>query len=154
MAFLEAVLAFIEHEGKICLRRQKLDARFGGNTLVLPGGIIDPGETSEEALRREVDEEVAIGLSVFRYVGLFESYRNAIPWWRIHLFYATTFTCLDHEPETTVDWYLKNALPFELMRATDELWMPRIVAGEKLKVVLYYGANEHVLITSVIEKIE
>lgn len=54
-------------EGEILLTRRAYEPSLG--TLDLPGGFVDPGETAEEALRREIKEELSIEVEAVKYLG-------------------------------------------------------------------------------------
>jgi 8-oxo-dGTP diphosphatase len=58
--------AIIQHEGKILLARRLPDDAQGG-LWEFPGGKVDPGETEEECLLRELDEELGIGVEIERF---------------------------------------------------------------------------------------
>lgn len=61
-----AVAAIITNEkSEILLVRRALDPAKG--TLDLPGGFVELRETAEEALRREIHEELAVELTNLRY---------------------------------------------------------------------------------------
>lgn len=61
-----AVAVIVEHRGMLLLGVRKSDP--GRGMLDLPGGFVDPGETAEEALLREVREETGLELSRLRYL--------------------------------------------------------------------------------------
>jgi ADP-ribose pyrophosphatase YjhB (NUDIX family) len=80
-----AVAALVERaDGRVLFIRR---ARNPGRGLLgLPGGFVDPGESAEQALRREVREEVGIEIERVTYL---TSHANAY-------FYAeVTYTTLD-----------------------------------------------------------
>jgi 8-oxo-dGTP pyrophosphatase MutT (NUDIX family) len=65
-----AVCALIEDsEGRLLLTKRARDPMQG--LLDLPGGFVDPLESAEEALRREIKEELDIELTEMHYMGSF-----------------------------------------------------------------------------------
>lgn len=62
-----SVACFIRNpEGKLLLVRRAKEPAKG--TLDLPGGFVDPFESAEEAVRREVKEETGLELTGIRYL--------------------------------------------------------------------------------------
>jgi len=55
-----AVKTVIEHNGKFLIMREGPEASWKPGRLGLPGGKIDPGESWEEALARELQEELGV----------------------------------------------------------------------------------------------
>jgi ADP-ribose pyrophosphatase YjhB (NUDIX family) len=62
-----AVGAILEFDGKIVLIRRGKEP--GKGKLDLPGGFVDPKETAEEAIRREIREELGIDIGTLKYFG-------------------------------------------------------------------------------------
>lgn len=61
-----AVIVLIEREGEILLGRS---ARFPAGVYSTLAGFVEPGETLEECVHREVAEEVGVRLENLRYFG-------------------------------------------------------------------------------------
>ena len=62
-----AVAAILKCEGKIVLIRRSNEP--GKGKLDLPGGFLDPNETAEEAVKREIDEELNMDIGTPEYLG-------------------------------------------------------------------------------------
>ena len=62
--------AVIEKEGAVLIARRKKNGRFGG-LWEFPGGKLEPGETPEDGLRRELEEELGLETSVGPFLGGF-----------------------------------------------------------------------------------
>jgi NAD+ diphosphatase len=56
----------VNEEGKLLLTRRAVDPDYG--KLDLPGGFIDPGESAEEAVKRELWEELGMKVKSVEYV--------------------------------------------------------------------------------------
>ena len=80
----EVVGALIEKDGKYLVAQRKLDDTFGG-LWEFPGGCVEDGETMEEALRRELKEELDLEIEAG---ALFLTLTDEIPTLKInvHLF--------------------------------------------------------------------
>jgi len=61
-----AAAAVLEYDESIVLVRRRRDPCSG--KLDLPGGFIDPNESGEDAVRREIKEELSIELGTIRYL--------------------------------------------------------------------------------------
>jgi mutator protein MutT len=62
-----AVAALIfNQEGKLLVTRRAVEPDTG--KIDLPGGFVDPGETAEEALKRELFEELGVTVKSMRYL--------------------------------------------------------------------------------------
>lgn len=64
----QVTTAVIEKEGRILLAKRK-KGRYLDNQWELPGGKIDPGETPEQCLKRELKEEFTIEAEVGPLIG-------------------------------------------------------------------------------------
>jgi len=61
-----AAAAVLEYDESIVLVRRSREPCSG--KLDLPGGFIDPNESGEDAIRREIKEELSIELGTIRYL--------------------------------------------------------------------------------------
>jgi len=66
------VLVFIQQDDAILLVRQD----YGNQYWSLPGGMMEPGESIDEAAIREVREETGLGIRLKRVVGLYSKPRE------------------------------------------------------------------------------
>src|SRR5512140_2698263 len=68
-AAASVVAILLDEQGKLLFTYRKYMPSQG--FLDLPGGFVDPGETAEAALRREVKEELRLNILDYTYLGSF-----------------------------------------------------------------------------------
>jgi 8-oxo-dGTP diphosphatase len=119
---------------------------FGTGKVVALGGHVEPGESAAEAAAREVKEESGIRVAPGRlaeaaYVTFLFPVR---PSWDMDV---AIFTCDDWagEPaestEIRPEWHPVAELPFDRMWDDAPRWLPRVLAGERVRATFSYAAD-------------
>lgn len=114
-------------------------AGFGTGKIVGIGGHLEPKETPEQAIIREVAEECTVGIRAqdLRLAGSVDFIFPARPAWNMH---STIFLCdrWSGDPLETAEiapqWFDIAQLPAAQMWQDAEHWLPRFLAGERLEV--------------------
>ena len=113
------------------LLQQRPAGRIWAGMLNGPGGKVDPGETSADAVVREVLEETGLRIidpqpadrspCTFRSRGSLEM--------EVDIFVATNFEGDALELEGALAWYDREAPPFERMWADQRYWLAAVLDG-------------------------
>jgi NAD+ diphosphatase len=129
-----AVIMLVEREdGRALLAR---NARWPGGMYSCLAGFVEPGETVEAAVRREVHEEVSISIDNLRYHG-------SQPWpfphslmIGFHVSYAGGEICCDDNEIADARWFAPDDLPglpgpISIARRLIDDWVARSTDGQR-----------------------
>jgi 8-oxo-dGTP diphosphatase len=127
---------------EVLLGRKKLG--LGEGNLVGPGGKIEPGETAEEAIRREVAEETSIVIGEVSLVGELSYPFPFRPAWSQK---SWVFVCRDWEgiaresDELAPEWYPVAEIPTARMWDDARYWVRDALAGRFVTATFEFGAD-------------
>ena len=138
-----------KNKGEVLLAMKKRG--FGVGKVNGVGGKVKAGESIEEGMLRETEEEIGVKLSSFEKVGVIDFYFTVSSedkdWnQEVHVFIADKW---DGEPSESEEmrpfWTDINAMPLKDMWPDDEYWLPRALAGERIRAAFLFDENERIL---------
>lgn len=125
----QATLMFIVDGDNILLIRKKRG--LGAGKINGPGGKLDPGETLVECAVREVQEELAVTAVNPRPFGELRFQFTDGYSIHVHVFVASEYSGHPVETDEAIPlWFASADIPYDEMWADDEIWLPRVLAGE------------------------
>jgi 8-oxo-dGTP diphosphatase len=128
---------------------------LGTGKIVGLGGHVEPGESPVEAAAREAKEESGIRVTpgslllAARVTFLFPAH----PAWDMNTEIFTTADWVGQPAETEEirpAWFPVTALPFGQMWDDAPHWLPRVLAGERLRATFSYKADNETVAAATI----
>lgn len=130
----ECTLLFLVDKEQVLLAIKKRG--FGQGRYNGVGGKLDPGETVEEALVRECQEEISVTPTQYEKVAdiTFHEFHEGQPAaMHVHVFLASEWQGEPTESEEMAPrWFQKAELPLDQMWSDDPYWLPQVLDGMKL----------------------
>ena len=147
MRFMKKILTLcIIHQGdKVLLGMKKKG--FGEGRWNGFGGKVEEGETIEEAMRREVQEECGILLKDFDKRGVLEfEFQGEPEILEVHVFGARDFQGDPIETEEMrPQWFSIEEIPLEKMWPDDKHWFPLFLKGKNFSGKFLFKDHDTIL---------
>lgn len=138
-----------KNTGRVLIAMKKRG--FGEGKLNGVGGKVKQGESIEDGMMRETEEEIGVRVSSFRKVGTIDFYfvqsSEEKDWnQRVHVFIADKW---EGEPSESEEmrplWAGIRNLPLDKMWPDDKYWLPDVLGGKRIKASFLFGENEEIL---------
>ncbi len=144
----------LDGEQEVLLGHKKTG--LGTGKIVALGGHVEDGETPGEAAAREVKEEAGISVApgALTEVAFITFLFPARPQWdmTVNVFTSTEWAGEAVEsPEIIPRWFPAAALPLRGMWDDARHWLPRVLAGERIRAAFSYAGDCETVATADIE---
>jgi 8-oxo-dGTP diphosphatase len=148
---MTCTLVFLVREGEVLLGVKKRG--LGAGRVNGVGGKVEPDETLEDAAARECREEIGVTPFDLARVADLEFLMDVDrePW----LIRAVAFISSrwDGEPAETPEfaprWFPVVGVPYDRMWADDRHWLPRVLAGERVRGRFQFDSAEELMSSDV-----
>ena len=139
---LETTLCLLKKDNNILLAMKKrgfAEGRYNG-----VGGKIKDGETPEEAMIRETQEEIGVTPINYEKVGFLEFdefYKGEKTRVAFHLYFVNEWIGDPTESEEmNPRWFDIKEIPYNKMLPDDKYWLPLVLEGKKISA--YFDFDE------------
>ena len=149
-------LVFLRRDQEVLLAMKKRG--LGVNLWNGAGGKLNDGETVEQAMIRETQEEIGVTPTKYHKVAEQDFRLDAetdAPWHMYtHVYIADEWTGEPIESEEMApQWFKITEIPYEQMWPSDTLWLPQALSGQKITGAYQY-ASDNTIITHDIKIVE
>lgn len=139
MAVITNLCYLLNDRGEVLLQHKRRG--FGAGKWNGPGGKLAPGETIEQSVKREIKEETGLAIDNFKKMAELEFFfENKEDWHTITHVYLTNFFSgeLKASDEGELKWFKLVEIPYDKMWEDDPHWLPKVLAGEFVKMKFYF----------------
>lgn len=126
---IEVTAGILNNNGRILIAQRKVSGKFP-NKWEFPGGKIEPGETPEQCLEREMEEELNINVTINEYLGesIYEYDGGSIRLLAFKINWRSgKFTIIDHQ---AIAWVRIDELNDYDFAPADVPIVEKLVSGE------------------------
>ena len=147
----------VDGESQVLLGYKKTG--LGTGKIVALGGHVEERETAAQAASREVKEESGIAVaadSLARAAHITFLFPTHPVWdMTVEVFIAGDWSGEPAESdEIAPEWFPVTALPFDRMWDDGKQWLPRVLAGERLRATFSYAPDRETVAESAIAPLD
>ncbi len=137
---MRTTLCLLLREDELCLAVKK-DHKNPGVVVGIGklngyGGKVEPGESIEDAAKREVLQEAGVKVRALEKVGTIEYLFPETPRNNqvVHIYLCDRWTGEPRETEEmhAPEWFRLNQIPYSRMWKNDQEWLPLVLKGHKV----------------------
>lgn len=142
MKKVELTLLYLTQGDEVLLAMKKRG--FGEGNWNGVGGKIETGETIDQALVRECQEEISVTPTEYDKVGYLvfnEHHESVRKLMQLHIYLSTKWEGnITESEEMRPKWFKLYDMPYDQMWPADRIWLKEVLAGKK--IVGEFNLNE------------